>query len=181
MSQQQRREFRALRRTVQAEIRGQAIEYSKLGVLGLTEHLSRNEHLAGLVERLIEVTQKAKGKPDGADVAKAFKGIVDDMSSGDKTKVVLDLLGTLPAVVKDILADSFVAIDDDERAGFRDLLDDLGLSELFDQVAAWVSLNLPEAYSPFVKASAGLLVRIDHLASSLANVSEAITAPAEAA
>lgn len=161
--QKRKRAWSTLVQTAEVEVRGEVVVFRKEGALAIAETVCSIPVLGDLIESVVSAKMKAKDGKIDAEVVKAAVAKTAAADDVDMGKVARDALTALPEVVSTLISRAAVMEDEEEREDFRGFVRSLDLTELFDVLAAWVNLNFPQVYGPFVAAAAKIVLFVENL------------------
>ncbi|MEE8629682.1 MULTISPECIES: hypothetical protein [Methylobacterium] len=148
-------DWKALRKTATYTVEGQDVTYRKRGTPRLLDKIARNKVLGDAIQHLIGSSLKSKAST--VDALKDAVAAAAEDSGLDAGKVLRELVTSVPTIVIEILVEDTVLASEDERADYRDWVEQLGPSGLVDAITGWVDLNMPEFRAPLVRALAAVL------------------------
>ena len=165
--------LKAMRQVFGIPFRGGELRMRKKGALALVEWATEHPVLVPFVEKLgdMQLAGGAEFKFDKASMKQAFKESLA-ASGMSQVKLALQIVRLLRTGVIELFADVIILAPGDTREDVEDLLNEADTTELLDLVGAFVKINLPVAYGPFVRAAAKARAEMEKLSGGLQPVAE---------
>lgn len=159
------RDWKALKKTEDCIVDGQEITFRKRGTARLLGDVAQIPVLGDAIEHFVGASLKSKSSTVDAMKEAVAKAAED--GNLDAGKVLRDLVANLPRVIVDIIVEDTVLASEDERADYREWVEQLGPSGLVDAVTGWVGLNLPEFRDPLVRGLTAVLRQGDQIVKAM--------------
>ena len=180
--------LRALRKTIAFELSNEEIvgrfTIVKMGVVNITQRIIEDE-VAGefleiLVNTAIKSAKSSNSNTKGITQAELIDSLVESARNNGKTEGALarSALKQVISAISGMISESIVAVEidgkdvpvnDETRQEIHEIIRSLDINEIFDALAAFVKLNFPAAYGPFVRKTTAIMMSLDRLTDEIAD------------